>query len=351
MSAAELERRYRRLLAVHPWEHRRRYEEEMVAVLLADARPGQTRPGLRDTVDLVGAGLQARLRVGARGFTEPAWTDAAAVTGLLAALMLLAAAAKDLADRLVPNPDVLPYFQPIGADPVDWLRVAGWLAVAVAALTGLPRVAAGLAWAGVAAWGVLVGPGVLDQPGYAASTLPQLALALVAAAALTVPAAPRRAVTVLGARRLVVLALAPLAATAVFELSRLSGASTDLVGPVPVYVFYGMLEARSETLLWLYVAGLATAGLALLVSLATLAPPVRSRILVGLSPLAVLALVRDGMHTLPGSNVPFLPGEVALMILAPVAAFLAGAVLVRRREEMRRLAALGRAADREWPTD
>jgi hypothetical protein len=39
------------------------------------------------------------------------------------------------------------------------------------------------------------------------------------------------------------------------------------------------------------------------------------------------------------------------MVLAPVVTFLAGAVLVRRREEMRRLVALGRAADRGWDTD
>ncbi|TYB40706.1 hypothetical protein FXF50_03125 [Micromonospora sp. AP08] len=347
MSAAELERRYRRLLAVHPWEHRRTYEEEMIAVLLADARPGQTRPGFRDAVDLVGAGLRARLRVGARGFTEPAWADAAAVTGLLTALILLAVAAKDLAERLVPNPDVLPYFQPIGADALDWLRVAGWLVVAVAALIGFRPAAAGLAWAGVVAWAVLVGPGLVDQPGYVVGTLPQAALAVVTAATLTVPAAPRRAVAVLGARRLVVLALAPLGVAAVLELSRLGGASTDLVGPVPVYVFYGLLEARSPTLLWLLVAAFATAVLAIPVSLATLASPVRSRILVALSPLAMLAMVMDGMGTWPGSVVPLLPQEVALLVLAPAATFLGGAVLIRRREETRRLVALGRAADRE----
>lgn len=67
MSDAELERRYRRLLAVYPWEHRRAYEEEMLAVLLADARPGQRRPTAADAVNLIGAGLRARLRVSAGG--------------------------------------------------------------------------------------------------------------------------------------------------------------------------------------------------------------------------------------------------------------------------------------------
>ncbi|MFG2107221.1 hypothetical protein [Micromonospora chersina] len=347
MSDELLERRYRRLLAVYPWEHRRAYEEEMVAVLLDGARPGQTRPDTADVIDLIGRGLRARARVGVCQFTEPAWADAAAITGLLATLLLLAAAAEDLTDRLVPNPDVLPYAQPTGADLLDWLQVAGWFAVVLAALIGWRLIAGGLAWAAVAAWGILVGRNLLDQPGFTVSTLPQLALALVAATALTVPAAPRRAVSVLGVRRLVVLVLAPLAGTAVFELSRLSDADYDLVGPVPVYVFYGLLAARSETLLWLYVAGLAAVALALLVSLVTLAPPVRVRILVALSPLAALALVMDGLHTWPGAVVPLRLDEAALLVLAPLTTFLTGALLVRRREETRRLVALGRAAERE----
>ncbi|MCG5440927.1 hypothetical protein PSH25_005695, partial [Micromonospora sp. PSH25] len=73
MSIDDLERRYRRLLAVYPWEHRRVYEDEMLAVLLAGARPGQRRPGAAEVRNLAGAGLRARLRVGARGFTEPSW--------------------------------------------------------------------------------------------------------------------------------------------------------------------------------------------------------------------------------------------------------------------------------------
>ncbi|PSK61590.1 hypothetical protein B0E53_06509 [Micromonospora sp. MH33] len=354
MSAAELERRYRRLLAVHPWEHRRTYEEEMIAVLLADARPGQIRPGFRDTVDLVGAGLRARLRVGARGFTEPAWADAAAVTGLLVALILLAAAAKGLADQLVPNPDLGPSVRSVGPDSVDWLRVAGWAAVAVAALTGLRRTAAGLAWSGVVAWLVLVGPGVIDQPTYVVDTLPQLALALLAAAALAVPATPRRALAVLGPSRAAVLILAPLAAVAVLEASRLSGAGVDAVGPVPVYAFYGVLQARSETLLWLYVAGLATAALAVLVAVASLAAPVRRRIAVLLAPVAALALVIDTalagwsvstMHM--GHAIPLVPAQWLMLVLVPPVTFLAGVLLVRRREETLRMVALGRAADRE----
>ncbi|MGW5162218.1 hypothetical protein ACWEPN_42680, partial [Nonomuraea wenchangensis] len=41
---SSLETRYRRLLAAYPRDHRARHEEEMLGVLLAGARPGQTRP-------------------------------------------------------------------------------------------------------------------------------------------------------------------------------------------------------------------------------------------------------------------------------------------------------------------
>ncbi|MFG1656439.1 hypothetical protein ACGFIY_07920 [Micromonospora chersina] len=356
MSAAELERRYRRLLAVHPWEHRRTYEEEMIAVLLADARPGQTRPGFRDTVDLVGAGLRARLRVGARGFTEPAWADAAAVTGVLVALVLCAAAGRNLLDQLLVDPSLPPPVRPAGPDLVDWLRVAGWAAVAVTALAGLPRVAAALAWAGVAGWAVLVGPGVVDQPTYVVDTLPQFALAVVAAAALTVPAPPRRAPAVLGPRRLAALVAGPVVAVALLELNRVTRPSFDpMVGSMVYHSFHG-LEARSELGIWLYLAGFAAAALAVLVAVATLTAPVRRRIAVLLAPVAALALVIDTalagwsvstMHM--GHTIPLVPAQWLMLVLVPPVAFLAGVLLVRRREETLRMVALGRAADRESP--
>ncbi|MFE9955662.1 hypothetical protein [Micromonospora sp. NPDC005299] len=356
MSAAELERRYRRLLAVHPWEHRRVYEEEMVAVLLAGARPGQTRPGPRDTVDLVGAGLRARLRVGARGFTEPAWADAAAVTGVLVALVLCAGAGRNLLDQLLLDPSLPPPVRPAAPDLVDWLRVAGWATVAVTALAGLPRVAAGLAWAGVGGWLVLVGPGVGDQPTYVVDTLPQFALAVVASAALTVPAPARRAVAVLGVRRLAVLVAACLAVVSVLAVSRLTRPSFQVSADShPVYVLYD-LEARSELVIWLYVAGLAAAALAAVAALATLDRPVRRRIAVLLAPVAALALVIDtalagwAVSTVHmGHTIALVPAQWLMLVLVPPVTFLAGVLLVRRREETLRMVALGRAADRERP--
>ncbi|MEU8181350.1 hypothetical protein AB0B85_00210 [Micromonospora sp. NPDC049044] len=359
MSADDLERRYRRLLAVYPWEHRRVYEDEMMAVLLAEARPGQRRPAAADVRNLLGAGLRARLRVGARGLTTSTWSDASAVTGLLVGLVLLALAGTATLDQLIHPPNLPPEYQPGGPDLVDWLRVAGWAGVCAAALLGWRWLAAGLAWAGVLGWGVFVAPEAGANPTYVVDTLPQFLLAVVAAGALTVPAPRRRAVALLGVRRLVALLLAPAAMVALLVLNRVTSPAFDFVGDegVSYHVFYG-LEASSELAVWLFVAGLAAAALAMLVALARLHPGVRRRIVVLLLPVATLTLVIDsalaGWATSTmnmGHVIPLVPVQWAMLLLAPPVTFLAGALLVQRREETLRMVALGRDADREQPVD
>ena len=59
---ADLERAYRRLLAWYPREFRRENEQEILAVLMADAPDGQRRPGLAQSADLIRSGLWMRLR-------------------------------------------------------------------------------------------------------------------------------------------------------------------------------------------------------------------------------------------------------------------------------------------------
>ena len=56
-----LERAYRRLLAWYPREFRRENEQEILAVLMAGAPPGQRRPGLAESADLIRSGLWLRL--------------------------------------------------------------------------------------------------------------------------------------------------------------------------------------------------------------------------------------------------------------------------------------------------
>jgi hypothetical protein len=61
---AKLERRYGRLVALfYPRPFRRGHEQELLAVLMAAAAEGQTRPGWRETLNLFWGGLVMRLRV------------------------------------------------------------------------------------------------------------------------------------------------------------------------------------------------------------------------------------------------------------------------------------------------
>lgn len=83
-AAAELERRYRRLLRLYPREFRARRETEMLGVLTVSAREGQTRPTPGDVADIVRGSLLMRLR-GPRG----GWASALAVFALLAPLFLV----------------------------------------------------------------------------------------------------------------------------------------------------------------------------------------------------------------------------------------------------------------------
>lgn len=85
-----LERRYRRLLAWYPAGYRSTYGDEMLGVLMAAARAGRERPGMAETLNLVGSGLRARLRAIGTG-TDPAWRDALAIYSLAAPVLLAAA--------------------------------------------------------------------------------------------------------------------------------------------------------------------------------------------------------------------------------------------------------------------
>jgi hypothetical protein len=58
---AQLERRYRRLLACYPRAYRRENEEEILAVLLACAHGGQHRSGLAVSADLIRGAIRMRL--------------------------------------------------------------------------------------------------------------------------------------------------------------------------------------------------------------------------------------------------------------------------------------------------
>jgi hypothetical protein len=84
-----LERRYRRLLAWYPAEHRRLNGEEMIGVLLAGARAGQRRPRPSDALDLIRGGLRIRLRSLLSGNLDSKLTDALAIYSIIVPVVLL----------------------------------------------------------------------------------------------------------------------------------------------------------------------------------------------------------------------------------------------------------------------
>ncbi|MEV0719186.1 hypothetical protein [Asanoa sp. NPDC050611] len=346
--SADLERRYRRLLASYPWSHRRVYEEEMVAVLVAGARPGQRRPTLGETANLVLSGLRTRAGAAATTVVGPAWRDAAAVFGFLAALALLSQRIVRLLDPVVGYAFVLP--------ASEYLRALGWAAVVFAVLAGLRRPAALLAWATVVGEAVLVARQYQIEPvGTVQVLFWPLTLGIVAAATLSVPAPRRQALAVLRWRRLAVFLAGIVAVQTIRTLNHAAQEATYDGGTF--YVWFG-LERPSELGLYLWVAivaaGAVTAGAAALTAPAA----VRWRILALTAP--VVALVAEIRLTLSGwaySNghmghpVYLVPIQWTLLVLVPLAALGAAAALVHWREQNARLTALGRAADRERSGD
>ncbi len=60
--AANLERRYRRLLKCFPARYRREHEQEILSVLMAGAEDGQRWPRLAEAADLLRSATSMRLR-------------------------------------------------------------------------------------------------------------------------------------------------------------------------------------------------------------------------------------------------------------------------------------------------
>ena len=86
-AAGGLEAGYRRLLRWYPPSYRGRHEDEILGVLMAAARPGQRRPGARESLDLLWSAL--RIRTILRGADSQPWADALALVGVLLPLLML----------------------------------------------------------------------------------------------------------------------------------------------------------------------------------------------------------------------------------------------------------------------
>lgn len=88
-TAGGLEAGYRRLLRWYPSSYRGRHEDEILGVLMAAARPGQRRPGARESLNLLWSALRIRIRMTLRGADSEPWAAALAQAGVLLPLLML----------------------------------------------------------------------------------------------------------------------------------------------------------------------------------------------------------------------------------------------------------------------
>ncbi|WP_329090294.1 MULTISPECIES: hypothetical protein [unclassified Streptosporangium] len=207
-----LERRYRRLLAWYPKDHRARHEEEMLAVLLASSTPDQNRPAGRDALDVVRGGLAIRLHRVAPPGSRRRWRAAVDLAALLAPLTLFGAglfraagyAGRFAFDLALPNlVHALPYGLVV---LLVWLG-RRWATIACAWATAALHAAESMVWLLSLPEGTMVVGDVLlvsGRPLIAAGVLLSAFPACVCAAMLTL--APSPGPGPVGSRRLLVWA-------------------------------------------------------------------------------------------------------------------------------------------------
>lgn len=156
MTPAGIELRYRRLLRWYPAGHRAVHEEEMLGVLMAGAGPGQSRPSVAQSADLLLGAARIRLRPG-RALSDPSgWRDAFAVYSVAAPLLVLVstllgwlAAEARSGQPGLGGLSLIPALDsgPLPPSAAAWVAIGGQGVVAALALLGLRR------WAAAAAAG------------------------------------------------------------------------------------------------------------------------------------------------------------------------------------------------------
>jgi hypothetical protein len=323
-----LEGRYRRLLGVYPMAHRRTYEGEMLTVLMAGARPGQRFPALAEAADLLRAGIVARLGDGLRARRSPAWRDAAAVAGLLIAVVLAAVAGRRLFLGLH---QFISYGDQMRAYGVDGLllldvalRTTAWLAVVVTALLGARRVTAVLTLAAAVEIGGLLAwlPG---QEFRVFATPWSPVFAVLAVLFLVLAARGRPAVSVPGRRGTLLVAAGVV----------LAAASASL-GFLP-YWLASAVRLGDDRYQFLGPSFLA-AGTLVLVGLWAAPPQVRRRTLVLLSPAVAVPVAQQtlwnglNMTAAPSVTAPMIVAGAALIVGLPLAALALAVALLHLRE-------------------
>lgn len=229
-----LERRYRRWLRIYPPGYRQAREDEMVAVLMDSAAPGQLHPSSSERWDLLRGALRARRAVAARPATA-AWIDIVAAAAVVLPVVFAVQALIELASMVL--------FGLVSAVPADHLggvrfaalRFAGWAVVSTCLLTRRDRAAG--RWAAltsVAVTTVIITEAVTRAPrGVWTRDLVMMGphvvlLAMVSGALLSRPL-PARGRALLG-RRLIMVAGGALAASTCTALDLHAMFDTDTLG-------------------------------------------------------------------------------------------------------------------------
>jgi len=241
--SASLEQGYRRLLAWYPPAFRAERGEEMLAVLMAGAQPGQGRPGLLESLDVLRSAMRMRLVAMLSSPQSRGWTDALAVFSVAAPLFLLVA---DLLEVVLPyhaqSRSLLGFFgrnTEIGGMSlvrVHFFDIAVGCQVVIAALVLL-----GLRWLSLAAlaasaWSLAVFSYWIDWIPRPLQLLAAAACLLTAAALIASPG-PRRGRQLLTWGHGVVLLLAAGAVQASTLLYDATSGTVGLLSPTPPHIW------------------------------------------------------------------------------------------------------------------
>ncbi|GHJ48007.1 hypothetical protein Cs7R123_53490 [Catellatospora sp. TT07R-123] len=356
--STSLERQYERLLALFPAAHRHEYQDEMLGVLLAGARPGQRLPRLSEAANLVLCALW--LRLGGRGGPAPdqRWHAAAAAYGLLASMVLLTVQLRALGDGPFLWWHIID--QPLRLTLGQWVLTAGWALVVAAAFTRVRLLAPVLALGVAGCQAAAVFGRYLSEPETLVERWPSLVFAGSAALALVLAARGGvRGQDVLGRSRttaavlaLLVLAVLPAVEVLLAEVHRLPEGVVGYGawGGRNVSGMYGDFGVRGViSMVFEPLGGLAL----LLVTLVGIPAPLRRRLLVLAAPLLlILIAVPPVFNGFLVSTVRFHPpvlleaGQWVFLLGAPLLVFIAGVLLVERGERRAYLVGLGLAAER-----
>jgi hypothetical protein len=288
---SRLERRYRRLLACYPADHRRAHGQEMLDVLMTGARAGQRSPGLAESADLIWGAVQVRIRPGASA--DPGWREALALLSVILPMVMVVDTVA--ASALTQSENVL--FDPLAL--AANLIVQGQLVVAILVLLRLRRVAATVS-VGMLIWYAVIaatGPGTsaYDPP---AGLMFYLFLFGLEAVALVASPGPQRGLRLLNWRRSPLLLVAGVAVAIVqTSVNFHRGWGHDVIavaGIVAIVVLaagMGLASRTSRRILVLLTVPAYCLAASLLIGGVSPGPvTLASALVVDLPPLAILGL-------------------------------------------------------------